>query len=256
MSQPNSWKYTTRLQKGGALLEDMRGLVRTWQDAPPDSQRAAGLRSNVLNKATRARLSDVYIRAFIPRFVRGPIRDAWKIVRPLEDVNAPALVVRPVYYWITAISEPLLADFCREVLHGNPLGPAWRIGVEDVLQWFQGKGCPWSPTVAIKVARGLLAALRDFGILEGRAQKRVASYTLPLPSFAYIAFALHTQGAVGQALAAHPDWELFLLSPEGVERFFLLAHQEKYLEYHAAGSLIRIQFPADSAEEYARVISR
>lgn len=256
MSQPISWKYTTRLQKGGALLEDMRELVRTWQDAPPELQRAAGLRSNVLNKATRARLSDVYIRAFVPRFLRGPIPDAWKIVRPLEDLNVPVSVVRPVYYWITAKAEPLLADFCREVLYANALGPAWRMGTENVLQWFMAKGCPWSPTVATKVARGLLAALRDFGILEGRALKKVAPFSLPLPSFAYIAFALHTQGAVGSALATHPDWQLFLLSPEGVERLFLLAHQEKYLAYYAAGSVVDIRFPVASLEEYARVVSR
>lgn len=256
MSQPICWKYTTRLQKGGALLEDMRELVRTWQDAPPDCQREAGLRSNVLNKATRARLSDVYIRAFVPRFVRGPIPDAWKIVRPLEDANAPASVVRPVYYWITAKSEPLIADFCREVLYSNPLGTAWHIGTKDVLAWFMSKGCPWSPMVATKVARGLLACLRDFGILEGRALKNVAPFSLPLPAFAYIAFALHTLGAVGHALATHPDWQLFLLSPEVVERLFLLAHQEKYLEYYAAGSVVDIRFPASSLEEYARVITR
>ena len=96
------WAYTTRLQKGGALLDDMRQLVRTWSDGPVAAQRDSGVRSNILNKDTRTRLADVYQRAFLPRFVSGPIPNAWKLVRPLEDVGAPIHIVRPVYYWISA----------------------------------------------------------------------------------------------------------------------------------------------------------
>jgi hypothetical protein len=115
-----SWVYTTRLQKGGALLAEMRLLVSSWGDAPAGVQRDRGLRNNVLNKRTRARLADVYGRAFLPRFVRGPIPDAWKLVRPLEDAQAPLPTLRPVYYWITARAEPLLADFCRQFILPRP----------------------------------------------------------------------------------------------------------------------------------------
>lgn len=83
-------------------MEDMRQLVRTWSDAPVAAQRESGVRSNILNKGTRTRLADVYQRAFLPRFVSGPIPKAWKLVRPLEDVGAPIHIVRPVYYWISA----------------------------------------------------------------------------------------------------------------------------------------------------------
>ncbi len=251
---PMEWKYTSKLQKGGALLEDMRQLVRAWQDGPAQDQQLLGLRANILNKATRARLHDVYIRAFLPRFVRGPVPDAWKLVRPLEEANAPVSLVRPVYYWITALAEPLMADFCREVLSGTGTQPG--IDTQDVLRWFQSKGCPWSPTVAAKVARGLLAALRDFGLLEGKARKRLAPAPLPTASFAYIAFCLHQRGASGRLLAEHPDWQFFLLSPEEVERRFLLAHQQDLLEYHAAGSVVDIRFPTASLEDYARVVTR
>jgi hypothetical protein len=71
-----TWLYTTRLQKGGALFDDMRQLVRTWNDAPAEAQRESGIRSNILNKGTRTRLADVYRRAFLPRFVGGPIPNA------------------------------------------------------------------------------------------------------------------------------------------------------------------------------------
>jgi bacteriophage exclusion system BrxA-like protein len=47
------WIYTTRLQKGGALLDDMRQLVRTWSKAPTNGLRDEAIRANILNKGTR-----------------------------------------------------------------------------------------------------------------------------------------------------------------------------------------------------------
>jgi Putative inner membrane protein (DUF1819) len=151
----------------------MRQLVRTWSDAPVAAQLESGVRSNILNKGTRTRLADVYQRAFLPRFVSGPIPDAWKLVRPLEDVGAPIHIVRPVYYWISAKAEPLLGDFCREFILPRHASVHGGIGTEDVLNWLAGKGCPWSEAAAIRVARGLLGSLfvpRCPQLLGGLAQ--------------------------------------------------------------------------------------
>ena len=251
-----AWVYTTRLQKGGALLEDMRQLVRLWSDAPARALRDDVLRSNVLNKKTRARLADVYRRAFLPRFLEGPIPNAWKLARPLEEADAPIQVLRPVYYWISAKAESLLGDFCRDFI--LPRQAIVRAGIEtrEVVHWLAQKGCPWSEAVVVRVARGLLAALRDFGILEGRAQKRLANVLLPTPGFAYLARCLRETGAVSHSLLNHPDWQLFLLHADEVERLFLLAHQERLLEYHAAGSTVSISFPTKSIEEYAHVVTQ
>lgn len=254
--QAPPWPYTTRLQKGGALLEETRALVRAWSDAPTEELRERIVQTNLLNKQTRARMGDVYQRTFLPRFIRGPIPNAWKFVRPLEDADAPLAIVRPIYYWISAKAEPLLSDFCREYILPRAAIVRAGIGTEEVVCWLHSKGCRWSPTVARKVARGLLAALRDFGLLEGRAKKRLASFSLPIAAFAYLALCLRATGAVSHSLVRHPDWELFLLRPGDVEHFFLLAHQDRLLEYHAAGSTVSISFPTESLNEYAHVVAQ
>jgi hypothetical protein len=92
--------------------------------------------------------------------------------------------------------------------------------------------------VTIKVTRALLAALRDFGVLEGKARKHLASPPLPLPSFAYITFCLHQSGAAVRNMLAHSDWKLFMLTPGDVEHLLLEAHQRRLLDYHAAGSVV------------------
>ena len=47
--------YNTRLQKGGALLDDMRLLVRQWSEVPAGPQGDAVVVENLLGKETRSR---------------------------------------------------------------------------------------------------------------------------------------------------------------------------------------------------------
>ena len=252
----SSWRHTTRLSKGGALLDEMRLLVRSCSDAPSGELRDSVVRSNLLSRNTRARAADVYSRVFVPRFVRGPISEAWRLVKPLEDVAAPVHVVRPVYFWLTARADSLLGDFCREYVLENQ--DALRVGVStaDVVGWLERKGSPWSPTVSVKVARGLLAALRDFGVLEGRQQKRLRPHRPSLSAFSYVAFCLRQLGAGTRSILAHADWELLLLRPADVEHLLLLAHQEKLLEFQVAGSTASLSFPTDSIREYAQLVAQ
>ena len=55
--------------------------------------------------------------------------------------------------------------------------------------------------------------------------------------------------ASGERVLNHPDWRLFFLDNISVDRLFLEAHQEGYLEYHALGNLIRIEFEHGTMEE-------
>ena len=251
--------YTSRLQKGGALLEDMRFLVREWEEGSNDEQRQRLIVENVLGKKTRARASDVYTRAFSQRFIKGDPQEAWKILRPLEDREVDLEILRPVYYWITARSEPLLYDFVSEEIIARSGNLDLSVRVDETSQWIKNRlliqDQTWTDTVALKVSRGLLAALRDFGILEGASKKKIAPVYLPVESFAYIAFNLHTLGNSSERLVTHPDWRLFLMQPFVVERLFLDAHQNRLLHYEAAGKIYRIEFPAKKVEEMADVIS-
>ena len=249
--------YHSRLQKGGALLEDMRALVRAWSAEPAAAQSTSPYAS--LAKATRARAHDTLIRSFLPRFVTGNPPHAWRLVRALEDAEADVEILRPLYYWLTARSDRLLYDYATQELFAINQAGDRRIRKEETLSWIKKQllsagQTAWSDSVAMRVGRGMAAALRDFGLLEGQVIKRIASFHLPLPAFCWIAFTLHTLGFTGTALVNHPDWKLFLLSPMHVENLFFQAHQNGYLEYHAAGGVFRVTFPASTHADYAHVI--
>ena len=250
--------YNARLIKGGALTEDMRLLVRNWQDYHTKWQIDMTLLENLLGKYTRSRVKDIVFQVFLPRFVNGSPRSAWKIVRELEDRNVPIEILRPVYYWITARNERLIYDFvCEELLFRNERQEQ-RVTTSDVIAWLKPRltacGKTWSEAVTTRVAQGILATLRDFGILEGAVKKRIASVYIPVESFAYIAFAIWREGTTGVNLVDYRDWKLFLFSSEVVERMFLDADRHGLLRYQAAGGIVRIDFSFHSFKEMANAI--
>ena len=113
----------------------------------------------------------------------------------------------------------------------------------------------WSEHTTCRVTQGLMSALRDFGILQGAVHKRIAPTYVPVTAFAYVMFFLKEHQPSGAKLVEHPDWRLFFLPREGVERLLFEAHQRGLLEYHAAGSVTRLSFPAKTLEEYAHVLA-
>jgi hypothetical protein len=93
-------------------------------------------------------------------------------------------------------------------------------------------------------------------VLQGATKKRIAPIYLPVQAFSYIAFYLKQHEPSGTKLLDLVDWKLFFLSREGVEHFLLEAHQQGLLEYHVAGSVTRLTFPATTLEEYVNVIAQ
>ena len=252
-------RYTTRILKAGALLNDIRILVCSLENLK-DRQSILKILENLRYKRSISRVKDIFKYAFLPRFINGKPPQAWKIVRVLEERKVPINILRPVYYWITARNEPILYDFvCEELVKINQTGRQF-ITTEEVAIWIKNKisfyQMTWSESVILGVARKILSILRDFGILQGTVKKKIAPIYLPIEAFAYIAFALTNEDFSGAKLINHPDWRLFLFTPNTIEQMFLEADRYKLLNYFAAGQIVRIEFPANSYKGMADVIAK
>lgn len=250
-------EITSRIQKGGALLSDMRQLVCHWKQRPPETPPGRYVRE-VLPKATQARANDLFIRAFQPRFITGSPENAWKLCTVLEEALPPSDVIQPFYYWITARSEKILYDFVTGEIFERQRAGVFTIDSPELALWLRStcarEGLLWSDVVTIKVARAMLAALRDFGVLTGTSKKRIAGGTLSLEAFALIAYTLRVEVADSRDLVSHSDWRLFLLSQSAVERLLLEAHQHGWLHYQAAGAVTRLEFPEVNFSGYVRLV--
>lgn len=251
--------YTSKILKASALLDDTKLFFSYWDERLTTQENLSKIRElNIFGKASRSRIEDILL-IFQQRYLTDS--DTTAALSFLVKSNIPNESLYPILLFYSAKADPLLHDTVTKILWDYVQQGYRSISVEDVkrhLYIWVGEGkttSSWSESTVTNAAQHLLATLRDFGLLEGAAKKQIAPFFLPNDAFAFIAFSLYQDGLLGEALVKTPEWQLFLLPEQSVERFFLEAHQDGLLEYHAAGSVVRIEFPASTLAEYAHVIT-
>jgi hypothetical protein len=252
--------YTSRIIKASARIADTKVLLSEWdldQSVSDNLDRAR--RQNILGKASRRRADDV-LRIFRQRYFDDA--DVGRaLVKMIQD-GAAAGWIDPLLYFFTAQNDRTLRDVVIDIVYSRHRAGYTDLPKETIVRavrnWVaEGKTTtPWNEQTMDRVARGIMATLRDFGVLQGTTHKRIVPVYLPTPSFALIALWLQGRERSGDLILHSDDWKLFFLPVEGVERFFIEAHQEHLLTYHAAGSVVRIEFPAACLAEYVHVLLR
>lgn len=252
--------YSSKIIKAGALIGDTKTLLSHWDvSATVDENIKRVHRENIFGKSSRSRVEDI-LAIFRNRYLtEKSVTKA--LVTLVRRKFSPAALDRLLYFH-SARADRLLYDSATEVLFSMREKGLIHVGVQDfqkpLTRWAQeGKTMgDWSEYTVIRIARGLLSALRDFGVLQGEANKKIVTPFIPVESFAYIAFYLKQHQPSGTKLIELPDWKLFFLQRDTVERYLFEAHQHNLLEYHVAGSVTRLTFPAETLEEYVNVLSQ
>jgi hypothetical protein len=253
-------KYSSKIIKAGALLPDTKVLLSVWDPEQSVSENLQRVRrQNLLGKASRSRSEDI-LAIFRQRYLAEDTiaRTLANMVRRQSNSNT----LDRILYFHAVRADSLLHDTVVEFLVPHWSQGTMEIDIQEIelvlRKWVvEGKTSgAWSDYTLRRVAQGLLSTLRDFGVLQGAANKRIAPAYLSLQAFAYIAFFLKQHQPSGTKLLDLIDWKLFFITNEGVERFFLEAHQHGLLEYHIAGSITRLTFPATTLEEYANVLTQ
>ena len=252
--------YTSRIIKAGALLADTKTLLSHWDIAASVKANLARIRQeNLFGKASRSRVEDI-LAIFRQRYLSQ--EDVAKALVIFVQNRVPAVSLDRILFFHSAKNDRLLHDAVTELLLPHNSRGATDVNVLEVqrtiAKWVaEGKTtAKWGDATILRVTQGLLSALRDFGILQGAVNKRIAPVHLPIEAFAYLAFYLSQQQPSAAKLLELPDWKLFFLPATGVERFLIEAHQHNLLEYHAAGTVTRLTFPVTTLEEYANVITQ
>ena len=253
-------QYSSRIIKASALIADTRVLLQSWDFERATEQNLSRARDeNIFAKASRSRVDDI-LAIFRQRYFSQPgVGEALAVF-----ANAPgySLTLDRLLYFYSARNDCLLHDMVTEVLaprHDIGLNDLPTLEIQRVIRMWVAEGKttrPWNDETVERVSQGVQATLRDFGILEGKAHKRIANVTLPVAAAVFIAFVLYQETQTGDRLRTDPEWRLFFLSETAVERLLMEAHQQHYLEYNAAGRVVRIDFPSDDIVEVARALTR
>lgn len=251
MSVGDERVYSSNIQKGGALLDDCRRVIELWNIEQSTAENLARIsENNLLGKASRVRTDDVLRRIIGPRLVApGP-----HVLPALKGLLDDPRALREACYYETSRDDQLLAAFAE-----GPLWTWWqdgRVGVAiaDVNRWLLQLATDqvipeWSDSVRTKVARGLLAALRDFGVLHGGSRKDFAPPSITPRGFAYVAWREHEQGASSRLIVDGPVWRRWLLDGNQVLDMFGQTAKLGVLRLLRAGSAVRIDWSASSLDE-------
>lgn len=260
--------YSSKIIKAGALISDTKAFFTAWAPELSVNENLQRVRrKNLMGKTSRSRAEDI-LAIFRQRYLaEEDVAQALATIVKRQSLSASRTrqagngnTLDRILYFHAARADALLHDVVIE-----QLVPQWSKGIMEIdnnevestlKKWVEeGKtSAPWGNSTIRRVTQGVLSTLRDFGVLQGAVNKRIAPAYLSVQAFAYIAFYLKQHQPSGAKLIDLVDWKLFFLSREGTERFLLEAHQHGLLEYHVAGSVTRLTFPTETLEEYTNVI--
>lgn len=246
--------YTSRLLKGGAVLEDTLRVVELWDpELSPDANLHRLATGNMLGKPSRSRVDDLLYRVIRRRYVEPGTH----VIPALKGLIDNRWTFTEACYYETSRDDDLLAAFVE--------GPIWNwwcqgrpsVGIEDALGWLRelaksGRVPTWTDSVRNRAARGLLSTLRDFGILTGVAggrRKDIGPPSMTPRGFAYVAWREHEQGASSRALATGSVWRRWLLDEDMVEDLFVRSARLGVLRFSRAGSSVRVDWLVQRLEE-------
>lgn len=251
---------TSNITKGGALLDDARRFVELWDDdddANSNLDRFA--HENLLGLPSLARAADVTNRILRPRFVDT----CAEVIPALRHLRTNTSAFVDACYFETARDDELLAMFAEEAVWNWFQDGRLRVNAELTDHWLaemsaSGVVPEWSDGRRRKVARGLLAALRDFGRLEGAKgspEKEIAGPGISTGGFAYVAYRLHQSGESSRGTLTSSVWKRWLLDDPRIDQNMHRLAAQGLLYYARAGSSLRIDWRAQNLEDVARAAS-
>jgi hypothetical protein len=243
--------------KVGAHVDDTKVLTNVWDPgASAEDNVDRIVENNLLGLPSHSRANDVMVRALRPRFIAPQAG----IVEALEALSQRADPFRDACYYELTRVDALVAAFAEEQL--NVWWDEGRVAVEtsDAREWIDklaadGRIPDWSTNIRDRVARGMMAALRDLGRLTGvrsSSKKEIARPGISTGGFGYTAYRLHQQGESSRGILCSAVWRRWLLDGKRVDEMMNRLSSLGIVFYSVAGSTLRIDWRVDSLVEVAR----
>ncbi len=256
-------KYTTKLQAGLGLVPETLKLLAIWQPGMngQDLLKAA-LASGDFPTVAARRLRNVIIEAFCPRYLSDDGAPA-KLLKRISVTTAKE-DFRALCFLFTCRVNQIFFDFVHTV-YWSRYAAGWNtVSKEDCLNFVASAvsdgrtTTPWSESTRIRVARYLLGACADFGLLGAmRADARpIMTYRITPTVASVLAHDLHFKGLGDNALLRSPDWGLFGLEAEEALGELKRLSLRGELIVQSAGGLTQVAWKYKSMEELADAIAQ
>lgn len=260
----DSVRYTIAICKGSALLEETRALLRAWSgtESPREfSQRV--LREDLLGRMTAYRARDIVNRVFAKRYLHPDQRPA-ALLKRLLNLNQSVQVFSDLCFLYAARADDLIRDTVTQLYWPALSSGRLTLRPEHVVEFLrqaerEGKiSEPWSEQVKLKVARGVLKTMADFGLLVevSRGRRELVHFRPSDLTIVFLAYDLHFNGSTDSGVVSHKDWALFGLTSNHVASALDRLGGDRWWLAQIAGSVVRISWKYSSMEDVVDALAR
>jgi hypothetical protein len=251
---------STRLLRKGALVEETYRAFQSWDTRESFAHNLQQVRSNNTVGAPNSAWLREVLATLSSRFNHG---EGYMPLARLARAGFPLDKWRSCLLWHIGQTDGLFYQFATEWLFDEHQRGTYSIRTEAVVPFVSkitngrlARCHSLSTYGSQRAARDLLLMAKDLGLLTGGVIKHFAPHPLPEEAFLYVVYGLKAREQNARRLIESPDWRLFLMAPDDVERQLLHLHQFRKLHYETAGSLFRLTLPLPSLKEYIDQLSK
>ncbi len=245
---------TFSVTKGGKVAETYACFAAWDLGLSLDDNLAQFRESNPIVAPTDAWLKEMR-RIFRARF--GSIERHRNLVRLVQGPSALSQETwAPILLWHLCLRELLLSDFLETWLFDRKQEGLLRVRADDIRGYLAELkprgllGKDWKPSSISRMASGLPSYAADFGLMRGKAVKEIVPFHLPDEVLLYVLYELLGEGASTDRILDDVRWRRFLISRCELEQELLRLHQHRKLSFELAGSVVSLELPHRTVEEY------
>jgi hypothetical protein len=255
--------YSSRNSSKGALLNEAKILFSYLAKGKSlDSARQAIIQDNVFVKKTfqtRRRCWQVLRSRYFPN--NGDLENIHPIIALFQSYASEKMKQGVLYYHF-AISDLFSYEVTTELIYDLYRRGLTNIASRNIHEFldlkkkFHPEINEWSPQTCLSLVSHYLSAMRDFGILEGKNQKKIHRPTVEEDLFLYVVTYLRDCGKSPKTIFVNDDFKLFLLSQQEVEFRLLEAQRKGRIHFQKAGHIVSLELPWRSVLEYIENIGK
>jgi hypothetical protein len=244
---PDQQPFAARLSGAGSLRRELEALLAAAPaNANPATYRKLVLEANACGKGSSAMRMWAWQRLRVRYLLDPSLAEFRAFLAGMRDTRSP--VDRGLLCFLMfARTDRLFRELSLRTVSPHLSAPGTVVRPEAVDRAVatiqRQRGLHWSKETVAGVRRHLLSALKDFGILEGAAEKRT-SRLRPGPATAVFAVRLgRLEGLADRRLMASRWFRLLGLDEPGVVDLLYTATRERALTFRMQGGVVELSLP-------------
>ena len=227
-----SGPYLPTLASKTSLIEESRQFLLTYArlgDVEATRQALVNGGLPQRSRATRATIVKI-VQTRLTRW-HPPTWVLKDLVTFAQDGHQAELQVALLLH--TARHDVLLYDIIQQVVV-----PHWSAGERELIradiqrfldnaQSVHPEVARWSYSTRERLSSHALAALRDFGLLQGKVSKQIVEPIVPPAVVLHLIRLLQAEGIPPEQVAQHPDWQLWLWDAARAQKAIDASHLQE-----------------------------